>query len=125
MMGSGIQSFADLIGKTVRIRRGPAAVNGDENHNNHWRKEAGSGRSIFLISDLCLRYREGMVSRSIREPENLPEACVKKIAGNEEFSLSTRIKLSWVQSLRFRRQESRDFFIFRPCMGNGKKGQVI
>lgn len=25
----------DLIGKTVRIRRGPAAVNGDESHENH------------------------------------------------------------------------------------------
>jgi len=50
----------DLKGKTVQVRRGPAAVNGDENHGNHWLQGKGS--------------REGMVSRSIREPENLPDA---------------------------------------------------
>lgn len=48
-----------LKGKTVRNRRGPAAVNGDESH------------SYPLAGLTC---REGMVSRQIRESENQPDS---------------------------------------------------
>jgi hypothetical protein len=48
-----------LKGKTVRCRRGPAAVFGDKSHNRHWPWKAG---------------REGVASRKIRKPENLPDA---------------------------------------------------
>ena len=50
----------DLKGKTVRYRRGPAAVNGDESHK--WATGCARAR------------REGMASREIREPENLPDS---------------------------------------------------
>lgn len=44
----------------MRYRRGPAAVNGNESHEDHW-------------SDLQADW-EGVASRMIRESENLPES---------------------------------------------------
>jgi len=34
----------DSRGKTVKVRRGPAAVNGDEIHHDHWLLTEGSGK---------------------------------------------------------------------------------
>jgi len=63
-----------LKGKTVQSRRCPAAVNGDESHS-------------YPLAGLT--GREGMVSRQIREPENLPDSTgvVEQnfVSGDEAF----------------------------------------
>lgn len=51
------------IGKTVRTRRGPAAVSGDERCTRPLR---------YRGSQASLAPREGAASRTIREPEDLP-----------------------------------------------------
>jgi hypothetical protein len=66
----------DLIGKTVRVRRGPAAVNGDESRDSHCFAEA--------------RW-EGMVSRMIRKPEDLPESSEFPRTVNWEFAIGGRV----------------------------------
>jgi len=52
-----ITGAVGLIGNPVRCRSGPAAVVGDEIHKNHCPNLSGW---------------EGVVSRMIREPEDLP-----------------------------------------------------
>jgi len=42
--GSDIPEYEGLIGKTVRIRRGPAAVSGDESHDDHCHESGVMGR---------------------------------------------------------------------------------
>jgi len=59
----------------VRIRRGPAAVNGDENLESHCFAEA--------------RW-EGQVSRMIRKPEDLPETPEFPRMADREFSTGQR-----------------------------------
>lgn len=53
------------IGKTVRIRRGPAAVTGDERCNRPL-------RTTIRVNEVSPRPWEGAVSRTIRKPEDLP-----------------------------------------------------
>jgi hypothetical protein len=50
----------------VRIHRGPAAVIGDE---RHIRPFAGAARAVLAACEVC---GEGVVSRMIRKPEDLP-----------------------------------------------------
>jgi hypothetical protein len=75
----------------VRVRRGPAAVNGDESHESHWSAVPGW---------------EGVVSRVIRKSENLPEHTGflywdSYPGGTWDFpERKKRIKSSWVQSLK-------------------------
>ncbi len=60
------------IGKTVRIRRGPAAVTGDESRVSH---------CVALI--IFEMPREGAVSRTIRKPEDLPR-CRRNVSTFED-----------------------------------------
>jgi len=43
-VGSGIRKREDSKGKTVKVRRGPAAVNGDESHDDHCHASCVMGR---------------------------------------------------------------------------------
>ena len=51
----------------MRIHRGPAAVIGDESHTNAIR-----GMGVLLRRRHYLMRGEGVASRMIRKPENLP-----------------------------------------------------
>ncbi len=54
------------IGKVVRFHRGPAAVIGDERHTRPFVDRVRCGRRNVLL------HGEGVASRMIRKPEDLP-----------------------------------------------------
>lgn len=60
-------------GKVVQIHRGPAAVIGDENHTKGHSNDAGL---LGFEAALAVPFGEGVVSRSIRKPEDLPVIAV-------------------------------------------------
>jgi len=53
----------------VRIHRGPAAVIGDESHDMPFARNASGCVHMSVAVRLC---GEGVVSRMIRKPEDLP-----------------------------------------------------